>query len=49
MAARNLAMVQLAVYDAVNSIDPRSVPYDGIQVRAPRGTSMVAAVAGASG
>ena len=48
MAARNLAMVQLAVYDAVNSIDPRSEPYDGIQVRAPLGTSVVAAVAGAA-
>ena len=48
MAARNLAMVQLAVFDAVNSIDPRYEPYGGIQVRATRGASMVAAVAGAA-
>jgi hypothetical protein len=48
MAARNLAMVQLAVYDAVNSIDPQSIPYGGIQVRAPRDASMVAAVVGAA-
>jgi hypothetical protein len=48
LAARNLAMIQLAVYDAVNSIDPRYQPYGGIQVRAPGGASMVAAVAGAA-
>ena len=48
LAARNLAMVQLAVYDAVNSIDPRYQPYGGIQVRPPRGASKVAAVAGAA-
>ena len=31
LAARNLAMVQLAVYDAVNSIDPLYQPYGGIR------------------
>jgi hypothetical protein len=47
-AARNLAMVQLAVYDAVNSIDPRYQSYAGIQVKAGRDASEVAAVAGAA-
>jgi hypothetical protein len=48
LAARNLAMVQLAVYDAVNSLDPRSQSYGGIQVKAERGASEAAAVAGAA-
>lgn len=48
LAARNLAMVQLAVYDAVNSLDPLYQPYGGIRVRARRGASMVAAAAGAA-
>jgi hypothetical protein len=48
LAARNLALVQLAVYDAVNSLDPRSQSYSGIQVKARPGASDVAAVAGAA-
>src|SRR5205807_1980242 len=47
-AARNLAVLQLAVYDAVDSIDRRFQPYGGIQVHAARGASEVAAVAGAA-
>ena len=39
-------MVQLAVYDAINSIDPRYQSYAGIQVKAGRDASEVAAVAG---
>src|SRR5262249_25680005 len=44
LAARNLAMVHVAVYDAVNSIQPLCRPY-GIVVRPPRGTSAEAAAA----
>lgn len=48
LAARNLAMVQLAVFDAVNSIDRRHEPYAGIQVGHARGASVEAAAAGAA-
>jgi hypothetical protein len=48
LAARNLAMVQLAIFDAINSIEPRYLPYAGVQVKAPRGASEVAAVAAAA-
>ncbi|MEO6811138.1 MAG: phosphatase PAP2 family protein [Isosphaeraceae bacterium] len=48
LAARNLAMVQLAVFDAVNSIDRRHEPYAGIQVRHAQGASTEAAVARAA-
>ncbi len=44
---RAVAMTQLAVYDAVNSIDRTHEPYLGF-VSAPEGASMEAAVAGAS-
>src|SRR5690349_18528750 len=44
LAARNLAMVHVAVYDAVNSVQPLCRPY-GIVVRPPRGTSAEAAAA----
>jgi hypothetical protein len=47
-AARNFAMVQIAVFDAVNSIDRQYVPYAGIQESVARGTSETAAVAGAA-
>jgi hypothetical protein len=46
-ASRALAIVQAAVYDAVNSIDPLYAPYL-IQVHAPKGASMDAAVAQAA-
>ena len=46
-ASRAMAIVQGAVYDAVNSIDPRFTPYL-IQVRAPRKTSLAAAVSEAA-
>ena len=44
---RAMAIVQAAVYDAVNSIDPQYKPYL-IQIAAPSGTSMDAAVAQAA-
>jgi hypothetical protein len=46
-ASRAMAIIQGAVYDAVNSIDPESSPYL-IQVRAPKGASLAAAVAEAA-
>jgi hypothetical protein len=48
LTARNLAMVQVAVFDAINSIDPLYQAYGGIQVAAPHGASETAAVAGAA-
>jgi hypothetical protein len=42
-----MAIVQAAVYDSVNSIDPQYTPYL-IQIPAPAGTSMDAAVAQAA-
>ena len=45
--SRALAIVQAAVYDAVDSIDPQYTPYL-IQVQAPAGASMDAAVAQAA-
>jgi hypothetical protein len=42
--SRVFAIVQGAVYDAVNSIDPEAAPYL-IQVSAPKGASLDAAVA----
>jgi hypothetical protein len=48
MAARNLAVVQLAIYTAVNSIDPRFQSYQGIRIQARPGASISAAVAGAA-
>jgi hypothetical protein len=45
--ARALAIVQAAVFDVVNSIDPSYEPYL-VSIRAPRGTSMGAAVAQAA-
>ncbi len=44
---RAIAIVQAAVYDSVNSIDPQYTPYL-IQVAAPAGASMDAAVAKAA-
>jgi membrane-associated phospholipid phosphatase len=44
LAARNLAMVHVAVYDAVNAVQPLCRPY-GIVVRPPRETSAEAAAA----
>ena len=44
---RAMAIVQAAVYDAVNSIDPQFTPYL-VQVAAPVGASMDAAVAQAA-
>jgi hypothetical protein len=46
-ASRALAIVQGAVYDAVNSIEPTSTPYL-IQVQAPKDASLDAAVAEAA-
>ncbi len=48
LAARNLAVMHLAVFSAVNAFDPRYAAYEGIQARAPRGGSMSAAAAGAA-
>jgi hypothetical protein len=45
--SRAMAIVQAAVYDSVNSIDPEYTPYL-IQVPAPKGASMDAAVAQAA-
>ena len=45
--ARALAIVQGAVFDSVNSIDPQAAPYL-IQVSAPKGASIDAAVAEAA-
>src|SRR6266436_2600606 len=45
--SRAFAIVQGAVYDAVNSIDPKAAPYL-IQVSAPRSASIDAAVAEAA-
>jgi hypothetical protein len=45
--SRAFAIVQGAVYDAVNSIDPEAAPYL-IQLPAPKGTSIDAAVAEAA-
>ncbi|MEA2632871.1 MAG: hypothetical protein QOE66_3090, partial [Chloroflexota bacterium] len=46
-AARDLAIVAVSVYDAVDSIDPRSAPY-AVAVRAPGGASPEAAAAAAA-
>src|SRR5262245_2118212 len=46
-ASRNAAIVQAAVFDAVNSIDRSYRPYLGA-VRAPRGASVEAAAAAAA-
>ena len=46
-ASRNLAIVQAAVYDAVNAIDQSHQPYL-VKARAPRSTSLVAAAASAA-
>ena len=48
MAARNLAVVQLAIYTAVNSIEARFQPYAGIKIQAPPGASSWAAAAAAA-
>ena len=45
--SRAMAIVQAAVYDAVDSIDPQYTPYL-VQVAAPTGASMDAAVAQAA-
>jgi hypothetical protein len=42
-AARDYAIVALAVFDAVNAIAPRYASYGGIAVKAPRGASPDAA------
>lgn len=47
VAARALAMVHVAMYDAVNAIDRQHEPY-AVDVRAPRGTSAEAAAAQAA-
>jgi membrane-associated phospholipid phosphatase len=44
LAARNMAMVHVAIYDAVNAVQPLCRPY-GIKVRPPRQTSAEAAAA----
>lgn len=46
-AARDLAIVQVSVYDAVNAIDRRYEPY-AVAIRARRGTSADAAAASAA-
>jgi len=46
-AARDLAVVAVAVYDAVNAIDPTAAPYK-VAVRAPAGESTAAAAAAAA-
>jgi hypothetical protein len=48
MGSRAVAMVHLAMFDAVNSIEPRYRPYLG-QLAAPAGTSKEAAAAAAAG
>ena len=48
MGSRAVAMVHLAMFDAVNSIEPRYRPYLG-QLSAPPGTSKEAAAAAAAG
>lgn len=45
--ARDIAIVHLAMFDAVNSIEPRYTPYR-IQLQAPSTTSTVAAVSAAA-
>jgi membrane-associated phospholipid phosphatase len=47
LAARNMAMVQVAVYDAVNSIYQTHEPY-AVNLHGPRGASAEAAVASAA-
>src|SRR5207244_1946089 len=47
VAARDMAMVQAAVYDGVNAIDRTYEPYR-VDVKAPRGTSPEAAAAAAA-
>lgn len=47
VAARNLAMVHVAMYDAVNSIERTHRPYH-VDLTAPAGTSAVAAAAAAA-
>jgi len=44
LAARNMAMVHVAMYDAVNAVQPMCRPF-GIKIRPPRGTSAEAAAA----
>lgn len=44
---RSLAIVHLAIHDAVNAVDRRYEPY-AVDVRAPAGTSLEAAAAGAA-
>src|SRR4051812_34959857 len=46
-AARDLAITQLAVFDAVNSVVPTARPYL-VHLHAPRGTSADAAAVGAA-
>src|SRR5262245_4676421 len=47
LAARNMAMVQVAVFDSVNAIDRRFEAYR-VHARAPRSTSPEAAAAAAA-
>jgi membrane-associated phospholipid phosphatase len=47
LAARNMAMVHIAIYDAVNAVHPICQPY-GIAVQPPQGTSARAAAASAA-
>lgn len=46
-AARHLAIVHVAIFDAINAIDPRFEPYH-YKTLAPRNASAVAAAAGAA-
>ena len=45
--ARNIAMVHLAMFDAINSIEPRFTPYR-VQLQVPRTASSVAAASAAA-
>ena len=47
VASRDLAILQVSVYDAVNSIAPTGRAH-GVRVKAPAGTSLAAAVSGAA-
>jgi membrane-associated phospholipid phosphatase len=48
MVARNLAMIELAVYDAVDAIHPTHALYGSITVAPPPGASATVAAAGAA-